>query len=182
MSLVDMTSAAFKSSSREPLWLRPSSPLVVFVRVINAIILREVLTRFGRDQIGYLRAVVEPVALMLAFGMVFLLLDRAPPIAVPLSLFLLTGVCAWVAFTRAWGYLQTAIEGNKQLLAFPIVRPLDFFIGRAILEVATQTLVFGLLALILHGILNDTQYLPEDPFGVLLAFWSVLALAIGLAW
>ncbi len=146
---------------------------------VNALILRETRTRFGRSHLGYLRALLEPLAWIASLWGVFVLLDRASPIAAPLSFFLLTGVCPWVAFMRTWTYTSHALEANRGLLSFPGVKPLDLVVARALLEFVTQLFVLAILVIVLHWWFDDPALLPEDPFGVLLAFSTIVLLGVG---
>lgn len=146
---------------------------------VNALILRETRTRFGRSHLGYIRALLEPLAWIAGLWGVFLLLDRASPVAAPLAFFLLTGVCPWVAFMRTWTYTSHAMEANRGLLSFPGVKPLDLVVARALLEFVTQLFVLAILVIVLHWWFDDTALLPEDPFGVLLAFSAIVLLGAG---
>lgn len=153
--------------------------LTAFCHVINAIVMREVRTRFGQSHFGYARALLEPAVFMAGFVMIWMVLGRASPIAVPVELFFLTSLFPYSAFTRTWDYTSNAVSANTGLLMFPVVRPLDFFVARTLLESATQLLVLVILATLVHGLFCQPQHLPDNLLGVLGALAAVLLLGAG---
>lgn len=58
-------------------------------RVIYALILREALSKYGKSKIGYLWALVEPVAQVLILVLIFSGLGRQSPVGGDLAVFLL---------------------------------------------------------------------------------------------
>ena len=156
-----------------------SAPLA-FGNVIYAIMMREVRTRFGASNLGYLRALLEPAAFIIGFVLIWLALGRASPIAVPVELFFLCSIFPYGAFTRTWEYTTSAIKANSGLLMFPVVRPLDFFIARTVLEAARQVLVLIILAVIVHGLFCEPRHLPDDLLGVAGATAAALLLGASM--
>lgn len=157
--------------------LADRSPLIVFLRVIYAIIMREVRTRFGKSNLGYLRALLEPAVFIAGFVVIWLAIGRASPVAVPVELFFLCSLFPYNAFMRTWDYTSSAITANTGLLMFPVVRPLDFFIARTVLEGASQILVFVILAIVIQGLFCEPRHLPDNLLGVLGA--SMAAILLG---
>lgn len=114
-------------------------------RVVEALILRETRTRFGKHQIGYLWAVIEPTLLVLTFYAVFALTNRQPPEGTYIIGFLATGMIPYQVFRSCVDRSATAISANKALLYYPQIRPLELIVARATLELATLTSVFFIL-------------------------------------
>lgn len=154
--------------------------LTAFCHVINAIVMREVRTRFGQSHFGYARAILEPAIFIVGFVLIWKILGRASPIAVPVELFFLCSLFPFSAFTRAWDYTSNAIKANAGLMIFPVVRPLDFFVARSLLEAATQLLVLVILATAVHGLFGEPRHLPDNLLGVLGAVTAVLLLGAGI--
>jgi capsular polysaccharide transport system permease protein len=171
---------AFGPAPTPAIRLANRSALLVFTRVVYAIIMREVRTRFGHGNLGYVRALLEPVLFMGGFVVIWLVLGRASPIAVPVEMFFLCSLFPFSAFIRTWEYTSSSIRANSGLLLFPIVRPLDFFIARMILEGASQIFVFVILATIFQGLFGEVRHLPADPLSVLLAAVSIILLGAGM--
>ena len=114
-------------------------------RVIHALILREVRTRFGVQKLGYLWAILEPMVFVSLFVMLATLRGRFSPSGMPVMLFMMTGFVPFFLFRDTANVSLLAIQSNASMLTFPQVAPSDLIIARAILEFATMTVVFVLL-------------------------------------
>lgn len=110
-------------------------------RVVHAFILRETRTRFGKTRLGYLWALVEPMAYILTMVVIFSALGRGAPIDVDITLFFFSGVVPFLMFSKMMTGLSAAIDANQQLLTYPQVKTLDIMVARLILEFATLFLV-----------------------------------------
>jgi capsular polysaccharide transport system permease protein len=140
-------------------------------RVVFALALRETRTRFGKNQLGYLWAVLEPLFWILTFYGMFRIIDRTSPGGMDLVPFLTTGIITYELAMKTSDRVAASIEANKALLFYPHVQPLDLIFARAGLEVATLVLVF---VTIVGGHALIVQEAPEvDILGV--------ALGLGLA-
>jgi capsular polysaccharide transport system permease protein len=113
--------------------------------VIVALILRETRTRFGRNRLGYLWALVEPIVVTFTFYAVLLVAGRATPPGMGMFGFIATGVLPYTLFSNTVTRVSDAVSSNKALLYYPQVRPLDLVIARALLEAATFVAVFILV-------------------------------------
>jgi capsular polysaccharide transport system permease protein len=119
--------------------------LAVQARVIGALILRETRSRFGRSQLGYLWAIAEPLLYIISLSLLFDAISRHSPFGSSVALFFATGLLPYQLYSRIAGALTTAFDANEALLAYPIVKPVDTLIARALLEIATAALVMILL-------------------------------------
>lgn len=154
--------------------------LQIQLRVVGALVLREMRVRFGRSQLGYLWAIAEPLAYIIAFSSMFYFFDRHPPYGNSMALFFATGILPFQLFRNLGNQLAAAFDSNQALLTYPIVQPIDTVIARAVLEVATALLIM----LIVFGALflaADTP-LPNDIMRMLeaLTLVSMLGFGIGL--
>jgi capsular polysaccharide transport system permease protein len=150
------------------------------VEVVHAIVLREIRTRFGRNKLGYLWAILEPAILILTFFTVFRIANRAAPPGMDLFSFIATGVIPYTLFGNSIGRVAEAINGNKSLLYYPQVRPIDLVIARSALEAATFAAVFLVL---LGGHALWVQELAIDsPLMVItgMAMASMLGTSLGM--
>lgn len=119
--------------------------LSVQARVVHALVLRETRTRFGAYHLGYLWAFIEPALFILLFYGIFYLANREAPYGMDIVSFLTTGIIPYILFRETAGRSMAAIAGNKALLYYPQVRPLDLVISRSSLEVATLIMVFTVI-------------------------------------
>jgi capsular polysaccharide transport system permease protein len=148
-------------------------------RVLHALMLREMKSRFGRQKLGYIWALLEPtvfvavLALIFTFGRGFL-----PPPGMPLVPFLITGIVPFFLMRHTMVQTLGAIESNRVLLTFPQITPIDLVLGRALLEFATMTVVFFLLLAIAH-MLGFTIRI-QNPLQVLAALACLALTGLGI--
>lgn len=115
------------------------------LEVVHAIVLRETRTRFGAQRLGYLWALLEPAIVILTFYWFFAITRRPAPAGMDLFSFIATGVVPYTLFSNSVNRVAEAINGNKSLLYYPQVRPIDLVLARSALEAATFAAVFLLL-------------------------------------
>ncbi|WP_029699804.1 ABC transporter permease [Cupriavidus metallidurans] len=118
--------------------------LQVQCRVIGALIMRELHTRYGRENIGYLWLIAEP---MLLAGSVSLIHigdshHRGGILPVP---FALGGYCAFIIFRSIITRAEGALHANQPLLYHRMVTIFDMLVARAILEAASSVVALLLL-------------------------------------
>lgn len=127
------------------------------LQVVYALLLRETRTRFGKNQLGYLWALLQPILWIGTFVAFHHAIGRLTPPGMSLVAFLTTGIVPFSLFRDPTQRCISAIESNRGLLFYPQVRPLDLVIARASLEVLTQLVVM----LILLGGLAVWEGLPR---------------------
>lgn len=155
--------------------------IITHSRVIHALILREMKTRFGRAQLGYIWALIEPTLYVLIFLALFELRGRETASGMPIALFLLTGAIPFIMFRDTMIRSMSAIQSNRPLLTFPQVTPIDLILGRALLEMATTLVAFVLLFVGFAAISEPVKI--ADPLGVFvwLAVLGLLGFGAGAA-
>lgn len=117
----------------------------VQARVIHALVLREANVKFARHRLGYVWALVEPVAYVSAFVLILSLGGRSLPAGMPAVPFFITGVIPFFLFREVAAATLSGVTANKALLVYPQVSAFDVMIARALLEIATTIVVFVLL-------------------------------------
>lgn len=150
------------------------------IRVVGALILREMRVRFGRSQLGYLWTVAEPLSYVAVFSAMFYFVDRHPPFGNSMPLFFATGILPFQFFRNLCNQLSGAFGANQALLTYPIVQPIDTIVSRTILETATSLfvmlIVFGAL------VVGTGSPLPADIMRIVqaIALLSLLGFGFGL--
>lgn len=119
-------------------------------RVIVALILRETKTRFGRTQLGFLWALLEPVAYVSIFVAIRDAIRDSTPFGESTILFIITGLLTIRVFMSIASGTTPAISANKNLLTFPPVKPTDVIAARIVLETLTIYVVVFLFFVILE--------------------------------
>ncbi len=157
--------------------------LVVQSRVIGAITIRELHTRFGRNNLGYLWLVVEPLILSLGISATHLITHTDLPFGFQPGSFYASGYIAYITFRNNVNRAPSAIEANKALLYHRQVTIPDIIIARSLLEFLA---VLGAQLLVLSGFaLSGLASWPERPYyvlaGMALLGWMSTAVALLIA-
>lgn len=153
--------------------------------VIGALILRELHTRYGRDNIGYLWMLTEPMILAGAVALIHVGSEGTGNIhgsdvrAVP---FALIGYCVFIVFRSIVARSETALESNKTLLFHRMVTIFDILLSRALLEFLSTV---AALAILLSGaIALGLAAPPARPLvllaGILLFTWFSFAISMSI--
>lgn len=122
------------------------------LRVLFALIVREMGARFGRSWGGYLWAVAEPLGGIVLLTIAFSFAFRTPPIGTSFAFFYATGIIPFFLFSNVSSGVGQAISSNRGLLRYPVVRPLDAVLAKFITDFLTMFVVGVLLftGIILH--------------------------------
>ncbi|WP_297772737.1 ABC transporter permease [uncultured Roseovarius sp.] len=115
------------------------------IQTVVALMLREMSATYGRSALGYLWAILEPVAGILLLTFIFSLAFRTPSLGTSYPLFFATGVLPFMAYMDVSSKISVALRFSKQLLFYPGVTYLDALIARLILNMLTQIMIAALL-------------------------------------
>jgi ABC-type polysaccharide/polyol phosphate export permease len=157
--------------------------LAVQRRVIWALVLREILTRYGRHNIGFLWLFVEPMIFTLAVAALWTATRSVHGSSLPIVAFAITGYSSVLLWRNMPNRTIGAMGPNLALLYHRNVRPIDIYISRLVLEAAGATMSFVFLVIFFYFI--GWLELPEDVLqivgGWLMLAWfgSSLALLFG---
>ncbi|NDV50821.1 ABC transporter permease [Salipiger sp. PrR003] len=150
------------------------------LRVIDALLLREAKKRFGGNLFGLATAFLEPMIHVAFFAAIFTLTDRGAPHGANVLVFMVAGVMPFHLFSKTMVRGMTAIDANKSLLSYPIMKPIDTLIARCILEVLLYTISFMILVIVAFyfEMINEIARFPYVFFGF--AFAALLGFACGI--
>jgi ABC-type polysaccharide/polyol phosphate export permease len=141
-------------------------------RVIWALVLREMLTRYGRHNIGFLWLFVEPMLFTLGVTALWTATKSVHGSDLPIVAFAITGYSSVLLWRNMPGRCVGALGPNLSLLYHRNVRPIDIYVSRLLLEGAGATMSFVFLV-IFFGFIGWLQ-MPEDVLQVA-AGWVMLA-------
>jgi len=116
-------------------------------RVIFALLMREVLTRYGRHNIGFLWLFVEPMLFTTGVTILWTLAKAVHGSSLPIVAFALTGYSSVLLWRNMPARCIGAIEPNLALMYHRNVRVLDIFFARLLLEAGGATISFVVLSL-----------------------------------
>jgi ABC-type polysaccharide/polyol phosphate export permease len=145
---------------------------VVQKRVIGALLMREILTRYGRHNIGFLWLFAEPMTFTLAIALLWSQLRAVHGSDLPIVAFALAGYSSVLLWRNMPSRCIKAIEPNAALMYHRNVTVLDIYISRTLLEAFGATISFAVLSLVFISL--EMIKPPEDLLKVTLA-WSLLA-------
>ncbi|MBX2886779.1 MAG: ABC transporter permease [Granulosicoccus sp.] len=147
--------------------------LEVQFRVLNALILRETKTRYGRHKLGFFWIFIEPMFFVGLFLSFKLLLKSPTSGGMSDAYFIITGITPFLLFRQTMSQLANSIAGSRNLLAFPQVTTFDVMLATALLEFASVIFVFSVL--VIGFALVDEPPRVEHP---LLVLYGTLLLGV----
>ena len=165
--------------SKEPRSASFISALGVQCRVVGALMMRELHTRYGRENIGYLWLIGEPLML----GSVIALVHSGNtshgtginPVA-----FAVVGYTIFIMFRGIVNRSEGAIESNAALLYHRMVTVMDFTLARSLLEAAGTFVAFAILMTfcLMFGFCDFPPRPLDLLAGIALVFWFSLGVSM----
>jgi capsular polysaccharide transport system permease protein len=150
------------------------------VRTTVALMLREMVTTYGRSPGGYIWAVVEPVAAIGLLAFAFSLAFRSPSLGESFALFYATGYLPYMMFHDVSNKTAAAIRFSRSLLTFSAVSWLDAILARFLLNLLTHLMVI-MLVIGFMIVFLDTRAIPNLPMVAnALGIAAVVALGVGI--
>ena len=146
-----------------------SSGWIVQGRVIMALILREVHTLYGSSRLGYLWAVIQTMFGIGIFWGIREIAGARAPHGMSVLMFLLAGFGLWATFSETLTKCMSAVSGNKALLTFPQVTPLDLMLS----QLSSGCVITGIAAFC------GTSLYVSDWTGLFAAFLLTPLLGLG---
>lgn len=141
--------------------------------VIDALLRRDMQTKFVRSKLGYFWAVFEPISHLMTLGIMFAFFNESPPpVGDSLFLFYCTGLMPYLMFSHLSMEAMNTRAGAGSLLMLPGIRQTDIVAAKAVLNLVTETAV----AIIVFAAFGAAGF-DSWPHHIL-----VIAGAIGLLW
>jgi len=156
----------------------PESAFTVQCRVLHALILRELKSRYGNRRLGFVWALIEPLIFISIFVAGFQLLGRESQGGIPVPLFFVAGFSPFLMFRDVFGEVMQGAVGHQSLLMFPQVTRMDLLIAKVILTTLVSVVVFFILLIGLYFL--GFNFSVEDPMGVMIGFAMMVLLGFGL--
>lgn len=153
---------------------------LVQARVLFALLMREMTTRFGRSAAGYLWALIEPVGFIALLSLAFSQIAHSPPIGRSFPLFYATGYIAFSFYNDIASLTGRAVHVNRPLLSYPAVTALDTVLARFILQALTGLAVAALVFSGILAVFADQVHLQPVPLITAFALAGLLGLGVGL--
>jgi len=148
-------------------------------RVLYALLMREIITRFGRENLGVLWLVGEPMIFTLGVTALWSAAGLNHGSALPIVAFAVTGYSSVLMWRNTVSRAVSAIEQNKNLLYHRNVQVGDVLLTRIAIEIGGATGSFVILSLffIFIGWMPGPVDLLQVVLGWLMLAWFGASLA-----
>lgn len=143
------------------------------VRVIKALMLRELTTRFGRENIGFLWIMVEPLLFAVLVGLLWRAMKGPFENGVDIIAFVVSGYIPLVLFRSSMSRAVSSFTANSSLMYHRQIMVLDLILVRYAIELIGHMMAYLFVALVLwrFGLFPS----PHD-LGFLLLGWAYYAI------
>ena len=151
-------------------------------RVIWALIMREMITRYGREGIGVLWFIAEPAMFIVGVMVIFSQLHSASA-GLSVAEYLAVSYPTILLWRNGTNRVQKSLEINRALLHHKPIRPIDIIYSRIILEFSTAAAAFIFLFIIfvVLGICQMPADILSMVLGYLLVVWFSFAFVMIMA-
>jgi capsular polysaccharide transport system permease protein len=148
-------------------------------RILWALLIRELTTRYGRENLGFLWIIAEPLIFASSVSVLWSHIRTPFENGIPIVPFIVTGYLPMILVRQTVNYSVSAAKVNSSLLYHRQITPLHLFLARIIIEFIGVSAAFVIIVAILNFL--GLMGIPED-FGMLLGGWLILAwLVLGMA-
>jgi capsular polysaccharide transport system permease protein len=151
--------------------------LRIHARILVALIIRDVQTRFFGTALGFIIAILWPVSHIFLLIFINGALGRPSPYGDSAPLFFATGLLPFMCFNYMSRFTCLGVMMNKPLLGFPIVKVADLLLARGILEVLNAAVVVIVTIVILTAMGVDIW--PPRPLEAMYAMLACMTLGFG---
>lgn len=148
--------------------------------VIGALMMREIISRYGRQNLGFLWMVLEPLIFSVLISTLWTLRGSGRMSGLPILEFMMTGFPLLNLWRGVSNRAIGVVQANAGLLFHARVRILDVFIARSLVDVFGYTLSYIVILILFYY--TGYMQLPDDPLYMVCA-WVLMAwfgFALGL--
>jgi len=156
------------------------APKFLTLRAITALMLREMVSTYGRSPGGYFWAVAQPIGAITVLAIAFSFLFRSPSLGTSFILFYSTGYLPFDLYNQLQGKISTALLYSRAMLAYPRVTWLDVFLARFVLNTMTLLAVFCIVITFILLIENTHTIITVTPILLGLSMAAALGFGVGL--
>jgi capsular polysaccharide transport system permease protein len=154
--------------------------LLIQWRVVGALLIREIYTRFGRESLGFGWMVAEPLVFALPVLLVWRSVRASHEHGLLLMPFLWSGYLPLLLIRHLGGRILLFIRQNTSLLYHRQVTILDIFIARSLLEIFSNlaALIVSFVVFYIIGAIDIPHDLPMFYLGYFFMIWWAVAIAL----
>lgn len=150
------------------------------LRVFKGLFLRELHARYGRENLGFVWVIAEPMLLATVITLIHLAQPAHSTDNSSIAAFAIIGYTIFIIFRNTFNRAEGAIEANQSLLYHRMVSIFDIVLARAIMDIiACFAVTFVLMTI---AIMTGLADLPARPLylvtAALLMGWFTLSLTL----
>lgn len=142
-------------------------------RVIKALMLRELTTRFGRENIGFLWIMIEPLLFAVLVGIMWRAMKGPVEYGLDIISFVISGYIPLVLFRSSVSRAVNSFTANSSLMYHRQIKILDLILVRFIIELVGHMMAYLFIALALGAF--GLFPVPYD-IGFVMLGWAYFAL------
>lgn len=150
------------------------------LRVLFALVLRELSASDSRASLGFFWLILEPVAALVLMTVIFTLVARSPPLGTNFPMFYVTGLLPFQMYIQINSKSATAVRFSKPLLGFPAVTAVDAILARCIVSIALNVMIFAVMIIIIIWAYQLNVIIDYGRAAEALALSTLLGLGIGV--
>ena len=143
------------------------------LRVIHALMIRELTTRFGRENIGFLWIMVEPLLFAGLVAIMWRFMKGPEEHGISIVAFVISGYIPLTFFRHCVSRSVSIFVANGSMMYHRQIKILDFVISRFLIELLGSMMAYAFVAVLLMPF--DVFPIPAD-IGMFLAGWLLYAL------
>lgn len=150
------------------------------LRIIGALMLREMSSTYGRQPGGYVWAVLSPVGAIMILSIAFSFIMRAPALGNSFILFYATGYLPYNLYAEMAQKISMALRYSRALLAYPGVTWLHAMLARFVLNALTLVTVFCIVVAGIMVAVDTRSVLNIGAILTGLAMVAMFGLGVGM--
>lgn len=143
------------------------------VRVIHALMIRELNTRFGRENIGFLWIMAEPLLFAGLVGLIWRLTKGPEEHGISVIAFVISGYIPITLFRHGVSKSVASFTANSSLLYHRQIKIIDFIFVRFLIELIGGMMAYTFIGIVL--IFFDEFPIPAN-IGLFISGWLLYAL------
>jgi capsular polysaccharide transport system permease protein len=148
------------------------------LNVMEAVILRDIRSRFFNHGLGFLIVPLLPLGHMGILLLVYTVTGRQAVFGEDMLLFFATGIIPALGFSYLSRYMSISLLANKAMTSFPVVKVLDIVLARAFLELMGINLAVMIMVAVL--VFAGSDVVPRDPVSAIEAYTLTILLGVGV--
>ena len=146
-------------------------------RVLLALMIRDVQTRFFGNALGFVVAIAWPVSHIFIVITINSLAGRGAPYGDDTALFFASGVLPFMCFNYMARFITLGLVQNKPLIGYPKVKVADVLLARGAVEVLNAAVVILVTMVILTA--WGSNVIPPRPLEAMYALLAMMGLGLG---